>query len=217
MIANAYLKKIFSLALTFNSLLSIFSVLGVLMGFYSARYHWKPYPPYLIDGSIFWFAVLAAMFNIYLVIRIGRVKTGRLWFHHYVWGFALFVLACALLLLFGSTSFFSIFVGNGYSFAVYAGRFFVLGGLTLFIDDFADVSKRLTFFLRLARSKIYRVRGAIRVVQGILGFMSFYIFLCVIFSTSLLQGSNWVGNLVLAGTLLVTSLTSLASAYMKIW
>ena len=215
--AFAYGKKIGSLALAFNSLLSIVSVLGVLEGFYSARYHWKPYPPYLIDGSFFWFAVLAAMFNIYLVVRIGRVKTGRLWFHHYVYGFAIFVLACALLLLFGSISFFGIFVGNGYSFAVNAGRFFALGGLTLFIDDFADVSKRLTFVLRLVRSKVYRVRGAIRVVQGVLGFMSFYISLCVIFSTSLLQGSNSVGNLVLAGTLLVTSFTSLGSVYMKMW
>ena len=217
MIANAYGKKIFSLALLFNSLLTIVSVLGVLQGFYSARYFWKPYPPYLIDGSFFWFAVLAAMFNIYLVVRIGRVKTGRLWFHHYVWGFILFVLACALLLLFGSISFFGIFVGNGYSFAVNAGRFFALGGLTLFIDDFADVSKRLTFGLRLVRSKIYKIRGAIRVVQGVLGFMSLYIFLCVTLSTSLLQGSNQTGNLVLAGTLLVTSLTSLGSLFMKMW
>jgi hypothetical protein len=216
-IANAYGKKIFSLALLFNSLLTIVSVLGVLQGFYSARYFWKPYPPYLIDGSFFWFAVLAAMFNIYLVVRIGRVKTGRLWFHHYVWGFILFVLACALLLLFGSISFFGIFVGNGYSFAVNAGRFFALGGLTLFIDDFADVSKRLTFGLRLVRSKIYKIRGAIRVVQGVLGFMSLYIFLCVTLSTSLLQGSNQTGNLVLAGTLLVTSLTSLGSLFMKMW
>jgi hypothetical protein len=213
----AYVKKICSLALTFNSLLSIVSVLGVLEGFYSARYYWKPYPPYLINGSFFWFAVLAAMFNIYLVVKIGRVKTGRLWFHHYVYGFVIFVLACTLLLLFGSISFFGIFVGNGYSLAVNAGRFFVLGGLTLFIDDFADVSKRLTFVLRLVGSKIYRVRGAIRVVQGVLGFMSFYIFLCVIFSTSLLQGSNSMGNLVLAGTLLVTSLTSLGSVCMKMW
>ena len=215
--AFAYGKKICSLALTFNSLLSIVSVLGVLEGFYSARYHWKPYPPYLIDGSFLWFAVLAAMCNIYFAVRIGRVKTGRLWFHHYVYGFVLFVLACSLLLLFGSISFFGIFVGNGYSSAVNAGRFFALGALTLFIDDFADVSKRLTFFLRLVRSKIYRVRGAIRVVQCALGLISFYIFLCVSLSTSLLQGSNQMGNFVLAGTLLVTSLTSLESSYKKIW
>ena len=82
----AYGKKVCSLALTFNSLLTIVSVLGVLEGFYSAKYAWKPYPPYLVDASLFWFAVLAAMFNIYFVVRLGRVKTGRLWFHHYVWG-----------------------------------------------------------------------------------------------------------------------------------
>ena len=186
----AYGKKVCSLALTFNSLLTIVSVLGVLEGFYSAKYTWKPYPPYLVDGSLFWFAVLAAMFNIYFVVRLGRVKTGRLWFHHYVWGFALFALACVLLLLFGSISFFGIFVGNGYSIFVNAGRFFALGGLTLFIDDFADVSKRLTFVLRFVRSKVYRIRGSIRIVQGVLGFMSLYIFLSVILSTSLRQGSN---------------------------
>ncbi len=75
-----YVKKFCSFSLTFNSLLTVVSVLGVLEGFYSARYSWKPYPPYLIDGSFFWFAVLAAMFNIYFAVRIGRVKTGRLWF-----------------------------------------------------------------------------------------------------------------------------------------
>jgi hypothetical protein len=213
--ASAYGKKICSVALTFNSLLTVVSVLGVLEGFYSARYHWKPYPPYLINGSFFWFAVLAAMLNIYFAVRMGKVKTGRLWFHHYVYGFVLFVLACALLLLFGSISFFGIFVGNGYSFGVNVGRFFVLGGLTLFIDDFADVSKRLTFVLRLVRSKVYRIRGPIRIVQVVLGLMSLYIFLCVIFSTSLRQGSNSTGNFVLAGTLLVTSLASLESVYKK--
>jgi hypothetical protein len=92
-----------------------------LEGFYSAKYTWKPYSPYLVDGSLFWFAVLAALLNIYFVVRLGRVKTGRLWFHHYVWGFALFVLACVLLLLFGSISFFGIFVGNGYSVFVMLG------------------------------------------------------------------------------------------------
>ena len=152
--AFAYGKKIFSLALTFNALLCLVSISGVLQGFYSAKYHWKPYPPYLIDGSFFWFAVLAAAFNVYFAISIGRVKTGRLWFHHYVWGFVLFALACVLLFLFGSISFFGIFVGNGYSSAVNAGRFFVFGGLTLLIDDFADVSKRLTLILRIIRSKL---------------------------------------------------------------
>ena len=59
------------------------------------------------------------------------------------------------------------------------------------------------------------MRGSIRIVQGVLGFMSLYIFLCVILSTSLRQGSNSIGNFVLAGTLLVTSIASLESVYRK--
>jgi len=104
-------------------------------------------------APFFWFAVLAAMLNIYFAVRLGWVKIGRLWFHNYVWGFVLFALACVLLLLFGSI-FFGIFVSNGYGIFINAGRFFALGGLTLFIDDFADVSKRLTFVLRFIRSKV---------------------------------------------------------------
>ena len=92
-------KKMFSVSLVFNALLTIACCMSILGGFYWFNLGWKPFAPYLIDGNIFWFAIAAAVINIYPSAMVGRkLHTGRFLFHHYLYG--LIVIACAVLYIF---------------------------------------------------------------------------------------------------------------------
>jgi hypothetical protein len=210
-----YGKKIYSLALIFNSLLSITWAIGLLVGVYAED--WKLYEPYLIDGALFWAIIPASIMNIFPALRVGRVKTGRLWFHHYVYGFVVMVLSAALLLMFTAVSPIGLFTANTTDVTINAGRFFILGGLTLFLDDFADISEGTRFILNLVEKKAYQRRRMIHAVQWLMGFVSSYLFLCV--SIYVTQNPEWgtLANYLLMGTLLVTSLTSFVSANQKTW
>ena len=69
------------------------AIAGILYGFYHAWPWWKPYSPYLISGNLFLLVAAAAVINIFPSARIGRaLHTGRLWFHHYVYGFFVLVI-----------------------------------------------------------------------------------------------------------------------------
>src|SRR3990172_3292717 len=95
------LKKIFSLALIFNSLITIAGIAGILYGYYRAYPYWKPFAPYLLDGNLFWFAMAAAAINIFPIASIGRaLHTGRLLFHHYVYGFLVLLSSSVFVVLF---------------------------------------------------------------------------------------------------------------------
>jgi hypothetical protein len=59
------LKKTFSIALIFNSLISIACVAGIIYGYYMAYPYWKPYSPFLLDGNLFWLALAAGIINIF--------------------------------------------------------------------------------------------------------------------------------------------------------
>ena len=208
-------RKLFSLVLTFNCLLSIVYAIGLLVGFYDAN--WKLYPPYLVDGSLFWVIILASIVNIFPAMSVGRVKTGRLLFHHYVYGFVVLVLSVFMLEVSTSVPLVSLFTARNKSIAINVGRFFVLGGLTFVLDDFADISERLRSFLRVLKSKVYQARKIIHATQCLTGLLSFYIFVCVSLYIALNPAQATLGNFILAGTLLVTSLTSFGGLKRKIW
>jgi prepilin signal peptidase PulO-like enzyme (type II secretory pathway) len=212
---SVYGKKFLSIALIFNSLLTTVYAIGLLAGVYSD--HWQLYLPYLVNGSLFWAAIIVSIINIFPAMKFGRVKTGRLWFHHYVYGSAVMVLAVAYLKVFTSVSFLSLFTANITSLTVNVGRFFFLGGLTLVIDDFTDISKRLRSIVNTAKSKVYQRRQIIHITQYLLGLLSLYVFLCV--SIYVTQNPQWatLANFILMGSLLVTTLTALVSFRRKIW
>ena len=136
-----YGKKLLSLSLIFNSLLSIVYAAGLLTGYYVDG--WTLYVPYLVNGALFWMLILASIINIFPSATIGQVRTGRLWFHHYVYGFLVSALAIAFLVTLAPISLFSLFTTNTTNTTVNIGRFFVLGGLTLILDDLPDVSNGL--------------------------------------------------------------------------
>ncbi len=135
-------KKVFSLTLILNALITITTLAGILYGFYFAWPGWRPYFPNLISGNIFIMAVIASFINIFPSASIGRnfilvdsYSTITSTVSSYYSLPAIYVIA------FTSVSLVMLFLVNSSNMAVNTGRFFLLTGLTLVLDDLPDVSK----------------------------------------------------------------------------
>ena len=212
---TTYGRKIFSLALIFNSLLSIIYAIGLLRGYHVEG--WNIYPPFLISGAFFWALIVASILAIFPVATIGQVKTGRLWFHHYVYGFFVSAASTLSLITFTSIPLLNVFTTSTTNTTVNIGRFFFLGGLTLFLDDLPDVSKRLRRGLCYLRLQVYRGRKIIHGVQFLMSFLSLYLFLAIGAYMSQTPSDVTPANLILVGTTLITCLTSFWIVKCKTW
>jgi hypothetical protein len=214
-VISVYGRKAFSVILLFNSLLTITCAVGLLYGFYLE--HWQIYSPSLVNGNLFWLAIAAAILNIFPAASVGRVHTGRLWFHHYVYGFFVIFLSSAWIVFFTSVSLLTMFFVNTNSLAINTGRFFFLGGLTLVLDDLPDVHTITFRSLRWLKSKAHDARRILHATQFILGFATVYLFITV--SLSIAAKPEWItpSNIVQMGALLVTTLTCFASVKTRIW
>jgi hypothetical protein len=210
-----YARKLLSLSLIFNSLLSIVYATGLLTGYYVDR--WTLYVPYLVDGALFWVLILASIINIFPSATVGQVRTGRLWFHHYIYGFLVSALALVFLIILAPISIFSLFTANTTNVTVGVGRFFVLGGLTLVVDDLPDVSDRLRRALRFLKLKVYRGRRLMHIAQYIMGCLSIYLFAAVVLYIGRNPQNATLANSVLSANILITSLISFAVAKRKMW
>jgi hypothetical protein len=214
-IVAVYGRKMLSLSLIFNSLLTITYAVGLLTGLYA--YNWQLFPPYLVDGNLFWLIILGSVVNIFPAAFMGQIKMGRLWFHHYVYGFLVIGLAVGLLALFAPLALPTLFTSNVTDIGINVGRFFILGGLALVLDDLPDVSvgtKRLVDFLKL---KAYQSRRALHWAGCLLGFVSLYFIFCVCGFLILNPGWASLANFILIGSLMVTSLTCFWAFRRKIW
>jgi hypothetical protein len=214
---SVILKKIFVLAVMINALFTVTCLTELLTGFYRALPWWRPFWPYLVNGNLFWLIIIAAILNIYPIASWGRnLHTGRFLFHHYVYGFAVLLLACIFVVAFTSVSLVDLFLINTNDLAVNAGRFFVLGGLVLFLDDLPDVSKRVEFSLSKLKQKAYRGRRIIFFLQLFSGLASFGICFAMVFWGSQ-HPASVPNNLFLIITCLLTSFTSLVLLRRKDW
>jgi hypothetical protein len=211
-------KKTFSLSLVFNSLLTISFAIGILAGFYWIFPNWQPFYPFLLDGNFFWFVIAAAVMNVFPSASLGRtLKTGRFLFHHYFYGFLVLFFTVAYVFVFSPVSIFSIFFVNDTTVSVNLGRFFLLGGLTLVLDDLPDVSKRVESVLNCAKTKAYQGRKIITAIQILMGAFSLYLFTAV--SIYLVQNPQWIttANILLISTVFITSVTSLIFVKRRVW
>lgn len=210
-------KKVFSLTLILNALITITTLSGILYGFYFAWPWWKPYYPELISGNLFIVAVVAGLINIFPSASIGRkLHTGRFLFHHYVYGFFVLFLSSIYVIAFTSVSLVMLFLVNSASLAVNTGRFFMLTGFTLVLDDLPDVSTRVESALNKIKSQACRIRPVFHYLQIIAGAITFYIFAAIL-TFEVLHPSTNIANYLTMGTLLVTSITSFACVRRKTW
>ena len=75
------------------------------------------------------------------------------------------IFSLVYVVVFTPVSLFNIFLVNNTSVAVNAGRFFILGGLTLVLDDLPDVHTRVESVLNWLKAKAGQ-RGKIVSVQS---------------------------------------------------
>ena len=174
-------KKLFSLSLLFNGLLTIAAVTSILGGFYWFFDNWRPFYPYLVDGNLFLVVIAAAAINIFPSAKLGRaLKTGRFLFHHYFYGFLVLLCSIVYVVAFTPVSLLTIFVTDNTSIAVNVGRFFILGGSTLILDDLPDVSRRVESALNSLKLKAHGAGKIILGFQLLTGVVSLYVFIAVV-------------------------------------
>ena len=211
------LKKTFSLALIFNSLISIACVSGIIFGYYMAYPYWQPYSPFLLNGNIFWIALAAAVINIFPGATIGRaLHTGRFLFHHYVYGFFVIASTSAFVMVYTPTSVLSMFFIDDNTIAVNAGRVFFLAGLALLLDDLPDVNKRVEKTLNWIKTKAFHARKPLHALQFLTGAFSLYCSLSILLDT-LVTGLRAIPNSFVIVSLFITSITSFACVKRKSW
>jgi hypothetical protein len=207
-------KKILGWLLTFNCLLTLVLAIGLLTNFYTA--HWKLYQPYLLNANLLWATILTSILNFFPITNFGHARVPRFGFHHFVYGLIIFA-ASTIFIMFISFSLLSFFTLSISNVNFNAGRVFILIGLTLIIDDFADISSTTAKGLRFMKSQTYQKRRMIRAVHCFLCCITSFVFLCIAFW--LMQNPRGLNlrNLVIDGSLLVTSLTAFGSVYKKTW
>ena len=211
------LKKIFSVALIFNALITLAVLSGLLFGVYKSYPYWHPFTPYLLDGNLLWIAVAAAAINIFPAACIGRaLHTGRFLFHHYVYGFVVLLIGSLLVVFFTSIPFLNLFLLNSGDIVVNAGRFLVLAGLTLFLDDLPDVSERIESTLNWVKTKACQAKRVLHALQLVTGLGTLYLLVAVSLQT-IMNPVRIFYNSFLLGGLLVTTITSLACVKRKAW
>jgi len=207
----AYCRKMVSWVLTFSCLLCILLAVGFLVMFYAA--HWRLYEPFLLSANLLWAPVLASVLNFFPIASFGHVKVRRLGVHHFVYG----IVIVAAAFVFMSVSLLSLFVINIRDVRFNVGRVFVLVGLTLIVDDFADISDWTRVGLLFLKSKVYGMRRAVHAVQGLLSLATLGVFLCIlVWLTQNPRGLN-LANIVFESSLLVTGLTGVGSVGRKVW
>jgi hypothetical protein len=211
-------KKIFSLSLLFNALLTIACCVGVLAGYYWFYHGWQPFTPYLISGDLFLVVIAAAAINVFPSALVGRkLHTGRFLFHHYFYGILVLCCAAVYVVLFTPESLVTIFFVNSTEPAVNVGRFFLLGGFTLLIDDLPDVNKRLESSLNWLKAKVLRAEKVIVAAQLVTGAFSLYLCFAVLLYVLAVPVWLTVANALLIGTVFVTGVTSFIFVKKRIW
>ena len=211
-------KKVFSVSLVFNALVSIGCAAGILSGFYWRYQNWQPFAPYLVSASLFWVLIVAAVINIHPSAGLGRsLHTGRLFFHHYFYGFLVLILSTIYIVIFTPVSLLSIFFINSTSIEVNVGRVFLLGGSALVLDDLPDVHGKIESTLNWLKAKAGQGGKIISAVHLITGAITFYLFVAITLALIYDPASITVANLIVLGSVFITGVTSFIFVKRSAW
>ncbi|MEM2341698.1 MAG: hypothetical protein QXX94_03615 [Candidatus Bathyarchaeia archaeon] len=210
-------KKAIGLTLIYNSIVSLLSSISILCGAYMGFSAGFISSPYSISSLPFLFVVLTSMLNIVPAKIIGKVNLRRILFHHYVYGILSIVVYFAFTILPFLTN---KFIPSGYQAYL---SLLLYWGLTLMIDDLADISPRIAHFLDRVKRKVKEMGESIQNVHLISNFISSYAVIQVLlwsFKEGFLLSYNpFLGTLhiLLIANLLITALYGLKIYKEKIW
>jgi len=211
-------KKVFSVSLVFNALLTIACLVSILSGYYWYYHDWEPFTPFLISGHLLWFTITAAVVNIFPSASLGRsLHTGRFLFHHYIYGFIALAAAIAYVVFFVPVPFWVLFFVDNTTVQVNLGRFFILGGAALVIDDLTDVSAHLEKGLNSLKFHVGQQGKFVSVLQLICGAISVYIFGAITLSMVLRPEWFTVANVLVDCSVFFTAVTSLVFVRRRVW
>lgn len=211
-------KKIFSVSLVFNALVSIGCAAGILSGFYWRYQNWQPFSPYLISATFFWVLIAAAVINIFPSAGLGRsLHTGRLFFHHYFYGFLVLIFSTIYIITFTPVSVLSIFFVNSTNIDVNVGRVFLLGGSALVLDDLPDVNGKIESALNWLKAKAGKGGKLISGVHLVTGAVTFYLFVAI--ALAMIQSASYVtlANMIVLVSAFITGVTSLIFVKKSVW
>jgi hypothetical protein len=211
-------KKIFSVTLVFNALVSIGCAAGILSGYYWRYQNWQPFAPYLVSASLFWVLIATAVINIFPSAGLGRsLHTGRLLFHHYFYGFLVIIFSSIYIIFFTPVSLLNIFFVNNTSIQVNVGRVFLLGGLALVLDDLPDVHGKIESSLNKLKAKTGQHGQLVSIVHIVTGAVTFYIFVAM--TLAMIQSSSYftIANLIVLVSAFITGVTSFIFIKRSVW
>ncbi len=207
--------KILGLGLIFGILLGFVCVGGLLRGVYIDG--WRAYWPFLVDGNMLWMGVLCGLLCMYPAVIIGRVHLRRLWFHHYIYGAALFFGAILGLAVFGRVMPWELLTLNSPDLGISAGRFFVVGGLALVVDDLADVSVQIRHGLVWLKGVAFRARRVLDVLQLVFACGCLYVAFAVGTWLTVFGGLWMPANVILVSDFLVVGLMGFVVWAKRFW
>jgi hypothetical protein len=209
-------KKTFSLALIFNCLITVLTIAGTLYGFYTSD--WKPYAPYLLDGGIFWLALLAGLLCIFPAAATGRsLHTGRFLFHHYVYGGAVLAVTCVAVTILTPISAVSLFFVDSNDIAVNGARATFIAGLALLLDDLPDAALWIESSLNWVKTKACSIKRTLHYATLITGVFAVYVSLAMLASTIANNGYRLLPNSFGIISFFITGVMSIAFFLRKDW
>ncbi|GEM_PF-740078 len=223
-------RKTLSLALIFNSLISLTFVISNLVSSYPSTVGEQPYWFYLIGNSVYLFVFIASILNILPAKLLGKVDLGRIWFHHYVYGFLASSVSLTLMVIFAPTYVLVFlmpslcFQAAGLQmFLIFSALFFVYGGLTLVIDDVRDVSAKLGKVFDKLKIRAYKSSRSLQKMHLISSLVTLCVSLSLYASLieKIIQSEIWIIQNItatfFATSLLITGLWGLRAIKAKYW
>ncbi len=162
--------------------------------------------------------IVAAVINIFPSAGLGRsLHTGRLFFHHYFYGFLVLIFSSIYIVFFTPVSLLNIFFVNSTRLDVNTGRVFLLGGLALVLDDLPDVHGRIESFLNWLKAKAGQGGKLVSVVHIVTGAITFYIFVAMTLAMVYDPTAATIANLIVLVSAFITGVTSFIFVKRSVW
>jgi hypothetical protein len=149
---------------------------------------------------------------------LGRkLHTGRFLVHHYFYGFLVMVAASVYITFFTPASLFTVFLGFNESVNVNIGKFFLLGGFALLLDDLPDASARIERILNLMKNNVCQIPRFIEAVQIIADIGSLYLATSILWGIINVPAWMTLANYITCFSTLITAVTSFIFIGRRFW
>jgi hypothetical protein len=155
-------KKIISLLIMFNSLVSVISSLSIVYSVFAGYASNSVYRPYLFSTFLLISLTLTGALNIVPARIMGMVNIRRFLFHHYVYGFIALLISFTVALLspilFHNLAYLTIYLS-----------------ITLILDDISDISPKIRNFLDNLKARVSGLSGVIMRIHMVSSVIAAYV------------------------------------------